>query len=177
MSLLSEAHHTFMRHVAEYNLSYATMAEFTARLDIFAARHDAINASNADPETTFYLTHNKFSSWTDAELDRIRGYRPTNRMPVAYENGTPNADSVDWVTAGCVTPVKDQGSCGSCWAFSTTGAMEGAHCTEGNTLVSLSEQQLVDCDTADGNAGCNGGDMYTAMVWTETNPLATESEY
>jgi len=55
--------------------------------------------------------------------------------------------------------------------------MEGGHCTAGNSLISLSESQLVDCDTADGNAGCNGGDMYTAMVYTESNPLATETDY
>ena len=55
--------------------------------------------------------------------------------------------------------------------------MEGAHCTAGNTLVSLSEQEIVDCDTTDGNNGCNGGDMYTAMVWSEKNSVTTESAY
>jgi len=55
--------------------------------------------------------------------------------------------------------------------------MEGAHCVASGSLVSLSESELVDCDTADGNAGCNGGDMQTAMVWTEANPLATEEAY
>ena len=55
--------------------------------------------------------------------------------------------------------------------------MEGAHCAEGNTLVSLSEQELVDCDTNDGNLGCHGGDMYNAMIFTEKNPLPLESQY
>jgi len=174
---MNATHFHFMRHVAEFNLSYATTAEFDARHEIFAQRHSDIEAENANPANTFTLAHNMYSTWTNAELDRIRGFLPSGRNATNFENGTPNADSVDWVTAGCVTPVKDQGSCGSCWSFSTTGAMEGAHCTAGNSLVSLSEQQLVDCDTADGNAGCNGGDMYTAMVWTESNPLATEEEY
>ena len=55
--------------------------------------------------------------------------------------------------------------------------MEGAHCVAGNTLVSLSEQEIVDCDTKDGNNGCDGGDMYLAMVWTEANALTSEADY
>jgi cathepsin L len=177
MTMLSATHFHFMRHVAQYNLSYATTAEFDARHEIFAAHHDLIEAENANPENTFTLAHNEFSTWTNAELDRIRGYRSTGFVNSITENNTPNADSVDWNTAGCVTQVKNQGSCGSCWSFSTTGSMEGAHCAEGNALVSLSEQELVDCDTADGNAGCNGGDMATAMLWTESNALCTETDY
>jgi len=177
MTMLSATHFHFMRHVAEFNLSYATTAEFDARHEIFAAHHDLIEAENANPENTFTLAHNEFSTWTNAELNKIRGYRSTGFVNSVTENNTPNADSVDWNTAGCVTPVKNQGSCGSCWSFSTTGSMEGAHCAEGNTLVSLSEQELVDCDTADGNAGCNGGDMATAMLWTESNALCTETDY
>jgi len=175
--MLSATHFAFMRHVAEFNLSYATIAEFDARHEIFAAHHNLINEENTNTENTFTLRHNEFSTWTNAELNRIRGYRSTGAVNAITENDTPNADSVDWNTAGCVTPVKNQGSCGSCWSFSTTGSMEGAHCAEGNTLVSLSEQELVDCDTADGNAGCNGGDMATAMKWTESNALCTEDDY
>ena len=82
-----------------------------------------------------------------------------------------------WVDKKAVTHVKDQGECGSCWAFSTTGSMEGAHCKDGNFLLSLSEQELVDCDRGDGNNGCGGGDMLTAMDWSETHALATEADY
>merc|ERR1711981_1019752 len=109
-------------------------------------------------------------------MKKMRGFNPQPRNGVTV-SGTPNADSVNWVTAGAVTPVKDQGSCGSCWSFSTTGSMEGAHFIASGDLLSLSESQLVDCDTNDGNAGCNGGDMLTAMIWTQSNKLATETDY
>ena len=78
---------------------------------------------------------------------------------------------MDWVAGGAVTGVKDQGSCGSCWAFSTTGGLEGAYAVANNkdvlTWDGLSEQQLVPCDTTD--SGCNGGLMDTAFEWTVGN--------
>ncbi len=75
--------------------------------------------------------------------------------------------SVDWRMKGVVTPVKDQGSCGSCWAFSTTGVLEGLHALATGKLVSLSEQNLVDCTKQEGNFGCGGGwpfDSYEYII-------------
>merc|ERR1711988_803507 len=83
--------------------------------------------------------------------------------------------TIDWTTKGAVTPVKNRGQCGSCWSFSTTGGLEGAWQLSSGNLVSMSEQQFVDCDT--GSSGCNGGLMDQAFGWAENQAIATESSY
>jgi len=82
---------------------------------------------------------------------------------------------VDWRENDMVTPVKNQQQCGSCWSFSAVGSMEGQHAKQTNELLSLSESQIVDCDTKD--SGCNGGWMDNAFMYAIKNGMETESEY
>merc|ERR1719399_2764703 len=96
----------------------------------------------------------------------------------ATPKGYKAADSLDWVAKGAVTPVKNQAQCGSCWAFSSTGALEGAWQIATGKLVSFSEQQLVDCAKFRwGNMGCSGGLQPRAFKYVEKFDLCTEDEY
>lgn len=106
--------------------------------------------------------------WKDTYL------RKENATAEPFDEST-LAGPIDWRTKGVLTPIKNQGHCGSCWSFSTTGAMEASHAIKTGNVVSLSEQQLVDC--APLTMGCHGGNMEFAFEYTEFNALETEGDY
>ena len=177
---LSAIEFEYMNYCAEFNKVTNDVEEFNFRLSNFAATDAFIKENNSGNET-HVAGHNQFSDWSHAEykaiLGYVRGERDTRKVQIFDESA--NAETVNWVTAGAVTPVKDQGQCGSCWAFSTTGSLEGAHFVASGELLSFSEQQLVDCAYIKyGNYGCNGGLQDNAYNYYEAGYKAElESVY
>ena len=168
----------YMQYVAKFGKVLKTVEEFEQRLVHFIATHHMIKQLNQSESTSH--AHNQFSDWSREEYKNMLGFKssPIN-APVVELDESKNASEVNWVDAGAVTDVKDQGSCGSCWAFSTTGSLEGRQQIANGTLISFSEQQLVDCAYGGsyGSYGCNGGSMFGAMTYYETYDAETEETY
>jgi cathepsin L len=154
--------------------------EFMARYRIFKSNMDYVNNWNAKGSSTV-LKINKFADLSNAEFKKLYLGVKLNEVPTpVYKSTKPSAlpDTWDWNKQGAVTAIKNQGQCGSCWSFSTTGSTEGCHYITTKKLVSLSEQNLMDCSTAQGNQGCNGGLMTQAMQYIISNKgIDTESSY
>jgi C1A family cysteine protease len=140
--------HAFMAHVAKHGRSYGTKEEFEYRSAVFKDNLAQINLINSENGNTFSVATNKFADWTKTEYKKLLGTKPSTgpkRYADLNESAIPAA--LDWRTKGVVQKVKDQGQCGSCWAFSGIGALESAHAIKTGNLISLSEQQIVDCAT------------------------------
>lgn len=179
-----EVMETFKLFANRFNKTYGSDEEWASRLVVFAqnmliADRDFLEDQAAGGSAVFGVT--KFSDLTPGEFQSLMLSRPNPvdaDTPVADEVIQETAESVDWRTKNMVTKVKDQGQCGSCWAFSTVEAIESYAALSGKySLLDLSPQQIVSCDKPT-DAGCNGGDTITAYKYViKAGGLESESAY
>lgn len=169
----------FKNYVETYNKIYSH-SEYEYRYEIFTNNYNYIIDQNN--KVNYTLGINNFTDFSREEfkkyyLSGISSYSRDRLTNFLYHNTSNNTlpSSIDWRAAGIVTNVKDQGQCGSCWAFSTTGTVEGQHALAYDNLISLSEQNLVDCSTR--NYGCGGGWPTIAMDYIRQNGVDTERSY
>ncbi|PON65019.1 Cysteine Protease [Parasponia andersonii] len=167
--------------LAKHGKAYNGLGEKEKRFEIFKDNLRFIDDQNAQ-NLSFKLGLNRFADLTNEEYrstylgTKISATKKLSQR-YALRQGEQLPDSVDWREEGAVAPVKDQGSCGSCWAFSTISAVEGINKIVTGDLISLSEQELVDCDTTY-NEGCNGGLMDYAFEFIIKNGgIDTEDDY
>jgi cathepsin F/cysteine peptidase B len=175
----------FESYAAQYNKVYSSAEERARALECFGKMEVEIARLNA-LEGPKGAKHG-WNMFTDMCEEDFKAYHNLNVVDTATRrvNVATPADAkawanstVDWREKGAVTHVKDQGRCGSCWSFSSTGNMEGQHFLATQNLVSLSEEMLVQCSSKDGNHGCQGGLMDNAFKWTIANGgIAAEDTY
>jgi C1A family cysteine protease len=167
-----------------FEKSYNSMEEMETRFAIFRKNIINIIAHNSDANQNFTMGVNQFTDLTPDEFRMM--YVSGLKAEVGsygcktFSSGASGAPStIDWRTKGAVTSVKDQGQCGSCWSFSSTGAVEGAWAISKGQLTDFSEQELVDCATgiSYGSHGCNGGQMEGAFKFVIENGQCTLSSY
>jgi cathepsin L len=176
----SEYQNLFVQWMQTHGKSY-NHEEFQQRYAIFKSNQKYIDEYNAQ-KNGVTLAMNFMGDLTNAEYQKLylglKGQNKEEGITLPSDNSAPPPASWDWNAKGAVTPIKNQGQCGSCWSFSTTGSTEGCHFIKKKNLVSLSEQNLVDCSGSYGNEGCNGGLMTQAMTYIINNGgIDTESSY
>jgi len=173
----------FSKFMIHNNKTYDRQS-YSQRYDVFKKNYYMIVDHNLKG-LSWTLAVNEYAdlTWDEFRAQKL-GFKPVHVEGIVRHSNVNLAgkvtvpDTVDWVTKGAVTAVKNQGQCGSCWAFSTTGSVEGVHFLKTGSLVSLSAQQLVDCSSAEGNQGCNGGLMDDAFKWIISNKgICAESSY
>lgn len=164
----------FKEFMENFGQAYATDFEKGQRFQIFSENVDVIYASNAKNRSfTLGITKNADRTFEEWRSTHLTGFKPSltatkePRARFSAPKDFAEPDSVDWTAKGGVTSVKNQGSCGSCWTFSTVGGLEGAMFVAGRKLQDLSMQHILACDT--GGAGCRGGSMDQAYGWVADN--------
>jgi len=171
----------FAEFVSDHRREYPSETEKAHRFDVFKENMKFIDETNAK-QLSYTLGVTPFADLTFEEFRTkfVGGFVPMsveNTTVFTKPEGFVVGEDVDWVKNGAVTPVKNQGQCGSCWTFSTTGALEGALYVARKKLVSLSEQEIVSCDTGMlGGHGCQGGNPLQALKWVKKNGVCTEAD-
>jgi C1A family cysteine protease len=171
----------FNAWVKHYQVNYSNFSEYLMRFKTFVQNVKMMDHHNSNG-ASYTVGVNQFSDMTTAEFKKVfHGLdlqaKPENLRNVRYLDNVNVPDAIDWVQQGAVTAVKNQGQCGSCWAFSTTGALEGLYYLKNGSQLSFSEQQLVDCSSSYGNQGCDGGLMDNAFEYVAAKGIETESAY
>jgi len=181
----SEYEFLFSKWAKQHGKTYATPQERTQRLAVFTSNLNYVRAHQAKSPRSYDLKINEFADLTNEEfVSQYTGYIPLQRSYLRSLNEVESPAAAptdwDWRSHNKVTAIKDQGQCGSCWAFSAVGSIESGYAIDNNVdaTVTVSEQQLVDCSAAEGNEGCNGGLMDSAFQYVIDNGgLCTESAY
>ncbi|CAK9176580.1 unnamed protein product [Ilex paraguariensis] len=173
-----ESHEQWM---AKFGRVYKDSDERDNRFKIFKENVETIESFNKAANKPYKLGVNQFADLTNEEFKARNKLKrrvcSTEAISFKYENVTALPATMDWRKKGAVTPIKDQGQCGSCWAFSAVAATEGITKLKTGKLISLSEQELVDCDTSE-DQGCEGGLMDDAFTFIQKNHgLTTEANY
>ena len=162
----------------EYGVKYESAFENAYREKVFLENQAKVVLHNTGKFNTYEIGINQFSALTAEEFQQqyLGLVVPENFVSVEQSDDVAVGD-VDWTSQGAVTGVKNQGQCGSCWAFSTTGSLEGLSKLAYGSLQSFSEQQLVDCSGSYGNQACNGGLMDNAFKYVKDHGIVHEDEY
>lgn len=165
----------FLNYIAEFGKQYKDVGEMKERFENFKQANEEILAHQAR-ESKFTLAHNQFSDWSKLELSAFLSLKKNETYrEILEEFESESRGPVDWREAGILNPIKDQGACGSCWAFATQGTFESRYALESGELLRFSEQLLLDCDPID--QSCGGGVINNAFLWLHSHANVLEDDY
>ena len=181
IALCSDAEVTleFSKFLQQFGKKYDTIEETIKRYNIFKENYNYIVEHNGK-KSDYKLGVNQFADLTMEEFKAMYlSPKPKTSTPCTLKHipieGKPE---IDWRKSGKVADVDSQGSCGSCWAFSAIGAVEGLRAIKLNQpMLELSKQELIDCSASYGNKGCSGGEISQAFEYVKDNGISTEKEY